>query len=436
MKAISHSLVLAILICFLGCPMPLLGDFPPKDKAYFPSHLLQNENQFFVFSYNQDLRYAGGSILTLDLDKNNSVSSFVPIPSFADAPVFIENKSQILFLNRSTNQLSRLKIGSEDVKAIADLPWQDPYYLSIISESVTEVTGLIGYLSDRVNIEKLADVHGSHLENYGELQFFSTINKGASKSYLLQDIAPLPAPTADTKEEYDRKQSVTHRRISHIGGLRILEKDSQKFVFVGTDALPASAGFAAVNRQARLVWFAADNIEFDINKESVGEINLTSIMKAEKIAGFDISENNSVFVITEDPSLLVRVDLQKSTNGFTATYKKQAPLCEKPNDIRIAPNQKTLLVTCAQNNEVLAFNASDLELVGRDSDSGVPYGLGPVRILFDERDKNKPIQRAYVSYALDGTIGVFEVDNSSNGQRLKAVGRIFAPAPFNHPGGQ
>ncbi len=441
MKAISHCLFLAVLICFGGCPAPLTGEPPPEDRAYFPSHLVQNEKQLFIFSYNQDLRYASGSILKLDLDNANAVLSFSPIPSFAEAPVLLQD-SKILFLSRSSDEMYQFDIKKNKTEKIefdktADPKgkvrnwlWHDPYYLSMLSTEGDEIKGLIGYLNDRVSIEKIEDIQNSRLEHYGELEVFS-LEKNSLKinhTYLLQDIVPT-APETST----DKKEKLSYRRISHIGGLRILRKGAEQFVLIGADALLTSSNLFSATRQTRLLWFSTQNIETKIDQETVGAHQLP----AERIVGFDIIEvtnQHQIYAIMENPNLLVRVDLTRKGNSFEAKTKSQVPLCEKPSDIKIAPNKKTLLVSCAKNDEILAFNTSDLMLVARDSDTAVPFGRGPVRILFDSAPGN---QRAFVSYSLDGSIGIFEIDdNLVNKNRLKTIGRIFEQGPHNHSGGK
>ena len=450
MKAIYYCLFFAVFICFAGCPDLSVSEDAPKDRAYFPGSLLQTDKQLYVFSYNQDLRYSGGSILKLDLntigqDDQNAkiVSSFAPIPSFAEAPVLLGN-SKILFLSRSTDEMLRFDISTNtSEKAQFDLTpdsaglirnwlWHDPYYLSILSNIGNEVTGLIGYLNDKSSLEKIEDFIGSRLENYGELEVFSLTDKlKINHTYRLQDIVPSPNPAANSSTTGESP----YRRISHIGGIKILDKDDMPFVLIGADALPSSANLFSITRQSRLLWFSANNLEKEIDKKTIGE----HILQPGKIVGFDVIKNKNLFqvyVIMEDPNLLMRVDLTKTTDGFTAQTNEQAPLCEKANDIRVAPKQKTLLVSCAQNSEILAFDTSDLMLVGRDmniKDPASPQGRGPVHILFDGDSEN---QRAFVSYALDGSIGIFEVDDNKGKKRLNTVGRIFNQAPFNHPGGQ
>jgi hypothetical protein len=443
MKAISFFLFFAVLICFSGCSELAVSEDAPKDRAYFPSSLLQTNNQLFVFSYNQDLRYKSGSILKLDLN-TNAILSFAPISSFAEAPVLLKD-SKILFLSRSrdemhlfdipTNQLEKVQFDliPNSAGKIRNWLWHDPYYLSIFPSSGNEVKGIIGYLNDKSSLEKIEDFKNSRLETYGELEFFSLERNilKITRTYLLQDLVP---EKVVTETSFPKKEESAYRRISHLGGIQILEeKNNVSLVLIAADSLPSSINLFSTARQARLLWFSTNDLKHEIDKKTIGE----HILQPGKIVGFDIIKDGDtfqVYVIMEDPNLLMRVDLNRQNGAILAKTKGQAPLCEKANDIRVAPNKNTLLVSCAQNSEILAFNTSnDLTLVGRDSDNATPFGRGPVRILFDKNNT----KRAFVSYALDGSIGIFEIkDDPINTNRLQAISRIFNQAPFNHPGGQ
>ncbi|MDA0712887.1 MAG: hypothetical protein O2897_02745 [bacterium] len=449
MKITKICLLLNLIFFLAACPSPLDLENPPADRPYYPASLAQTaDNKLLIISYNQDQRYNGGSLISLNLkdltpDKLNPkvftsgtglIDSVFFIPSLSMAPT-LDSAGNLLLLSRSKSQLLKLdKVGDfwscnsgATAGNVADcrtgsifeqLPYGDPYYLVQVEDSTNQTKLLVGYLKDPTS-EKIDEIVDSPLKDVGEIQFLTLEKTGdkktVSKSYFLDDMLP--------KIEKENESKI-FRKITRLGGMKILEG---KWVILAATA-PVNSN---LKKESFLVWFKKDALGKD--SLEANSFNITELLQThsvEAIEAFTDGNIYHVYLTTSRPSRLIKIDMQVNVDNLKPLFQKSVPICDGPIDMKISITNKTLLLACSKNSEIIAFDSQTLELSGKDNLGGKPFGQGPVSILFD----NSTSSRAYVAYSVDGSIGVFDVvDEGSN--RIKPMGSIFQAAPANHPGG-
>jgi len=120
-------------------------------------------------------------------------------------------------------------------------------------------------------------------------------------------------------------------------------------------------------------------------------------------------------------------------NPESSPLPSQVPACKDPADLKLSPAKEVFLLACQSDNEVIVYDSKSLSPIGSDRIETGPFGRGPVRIWFDRRSERK--NRAYISYFLDGSIGVMDI-NLTNGQHVATmVDRIFTSGPAWREGG-
>lgn len=450
MRIINFYLLFNLILFLGGCPGQLVWEDPPVDRPYYPESLAQtDDNKLLVISFNRDRRYGGGSLISLNLqgltpDKlspkvftsgKDLIESVALIPSFSMAPTF-DADGNLLLLSRSKSKLLALNRtgstwGCNDVESVNNvancmsnslielLLRGTPYFLRKINDNNQESKFLIGYLREPKS-EIVDETNDTPLKDVGEIQFLTRPKiagqNSSSKNYFVDGMLNRSSNDSGAKKI---------KRTTNLGGMQIL---ANKWVLLAATAPIKGKS----DKESFLVWFEKEALGKD--NLDASSFNFAESFKDHSIKAIETIEDENIFhiyVATSNPARLFKIDLEVDGENLQAVYQKQVLLCEEPIDIKASWSKKTLLVACSLNNEIVAYDADTLDLAGKDSSSGKPFGKGPVSILFDKITPS----RAYVAYSTDGSIGVFNVTDAGS-NRLTPLGSIFESALANHPGGR
>ena len=398
-----------------ACPGPLKYEAPPENQFYYPQSMVQSGDRLLVVSSNRNQRYDSGSIISIDLTKVDSqlnksviktpdvVDHFMAVSSFSLSPLIVAN--QILLLSQEKHELISVPWNYNQLGTPirTKLAWRNPYYLQ---------ENIVGYVHDP--IRERIDLTSPQIK-FGELQFDQeTIH---IEKWLKDDEKP---STDKNMYPSDTTDNSVIRRFSHIGNMRIIGSH----LLLAVDAPLSYTNLSYTQTASHLLWIPMADLNNNTKPEQVA---LTPLLDgATSIASFDLSsDTKEIFVITTATAMLAKIDLDQDKLSF----RQAVSICDRPTAIRISPDNQTVLVACGSDSQIEAYNTLNLAFVGSEKPA---KALSPAQILFDNRNNFK--NRFYVSYLDSGTIGVFQLNNTSS-NRIEFLGQIGETAALNHLGG-
>lgn len=407
-----------------ACPGPLKYETPPENQFYYPQSMIQSGDgdRLLVISSNRDQRYGSGSVISIDLAKVDAqlnklfietpgvVDNFISVPSFSMSPLLLGDK--IFLLSREKHQLLSIPWDGNKLGTSVEtkLPWRNPYYLQ---------ENIIGYVYDA----KRERIYLTSPQiNFGELQTisllpnFQVIDTIHIEKWLKDDIKPI---TDKNTYPSDTTDGSVIRRFSHIGDMRVIGN----YLLLAVDAPLSYTNLTYTQIASHLLWIPMANLSSDTKPE---QIALSSLLDgATSIVGFDLTrDNKNIFVVTSAPATLAQINLDQDK----LIFRQATSVCDHPTDVVVSPDDQTVLVACGSDSQIEAYDT--LTLLPAGSKKAL-NSLSPTQILFDNRNNTT---KFYVSYLDSGTLGVFQLNNTSS-NRIVFLGQIGQTAALNHPGG-
>lgn len=375
-------LAMTSLLMISGCLGTVEGQPIPQGQLYFPGVLLKNSPTLYVVNTNLDLQYKTGSISKINLD-TQKVEATTLTPSLPGQAVANDSFSLLLTTSQQDNSLAGLR-----------LSYNAPYFLALFSD---QKSGLVGYLSLATN-EFWDSKRFSIVADQPELQAFTVDSAGKiqiTKSFQLASC-------------FDSTQK-KYRRIGRLGGVSITQSNvyllAEFFIDDPTDSNKFTKHVFLIRTPADLVSSGT------LCNDKTLKLDITKTEMAQAARGFAISSDEKrAYVLLDENPILLSIDLT------TSSILQRVPTCKGPAMIKLSPDtpQSTLAVSCPKSNELVTYNASDLNIFGKHVAANALGG--PLDILFDQ----PPSKKIFVSYQQDHKIGIFEYENSApNNRSLK-----------------
>lgn len=424
----------AAVLVQAACAREIVGSPPPTGRPYFPTGIALHPERplLAVVSSNFDLAFNRGAILLADLDAVDAAitaadGGFVTlagatspytavalVPSFGNEPVFVNDGARLLLPTREENIIVEIPLAPEedggfDCEVSAELgvpvcgqpprslqlPGNDPFELAIVEQSDARVEAIVTLLSS-------PDV------------FYVTVDLEDGPRRMQIDDRPsfsLEGYTADGEA-------------LGVRGLALRP---------ATPGVPATA-FLTVNRTSLgLATDAVDLVWFDANQGDGA--TLRTLRLTEEIGSIDARDiaihpdGDALFVLLREPDALVRVDLFPSGGAINARLGGVVSTCYDPIELKavLVPTpageaQHRVLVTCFENDTILAYDA--LSLVEKEALRG--FGDGPYGLAVDV--EHVP-PRAYVGFFNDDTVGVMDLVNDDGEVALVPRALIVGALP-------
>ncbi len=458
--------VLSILLLLLATSASDYDFNPPSNRPYFPIGLAQSNDFLAVLSNDADLRYTRGNVLLLDLqrveqqiDQGNKeiaadlvVSSSLFLPPLAQAAVFQkgQNEPLLLITGRGSQQIISLKRSEGTLSCLTGeatnqecaqegnfwpTPSKQPYFIRYAQSAALGINGVIGYLSEADNRQTLEEIQTFALDDGTSFIFkhgYSIANLVAAKALV-------------GKSETERRRAINAARNNkervHLGDLQFLEKGRDGFaeetlLFASFDQRSTTSQGISLGDVSKIIWFPASLLaspELDLNQVEV--LDLTALTNAQRVRRLDFWVPPSVlpdgtvfrvYILFQGPDSMARLDFKKDGAKFAGKLSAfNANICDIPEGLFVSSQFEKIFVSCFGKGQsaVASFNPETLVAEAFNQ----TFGRGPFDILIDERLNSKP--RLYVSYFLDGTIGVFDAVS------LNPLARIFSQSPLNQEGG-
>lgn len=420
----------------MGCAQESTGTPAPTGRPSYPTGLAMHPatGALAVVSSNFDRGYGSGALLLASIEEidaelaaldaadpaaavvTDGYASAAYIPSFGHKPIFSADGRQLLLATRGDNLLigadvtagspPRLACDADSAEdttpdcgqspSALTISGNDPYSLALTSESDDQLSGVVGSLrSDRI-------------------VFFQAVRQAVP--LRLQRIDELVLGDWLTDEDVIGVRAVAVRKAAMgVGTL----------VFALVERSDNTAEQASVD----LIWFSPS----EGGRARVDVLSLTE--QAGSISARDMvisTDGDALFVALRTPDAVARVDLFAG-GAFAPHVAAVSSACAEP--VSLATGRLTdddgithdrVYVTCFADDAVLGFEASALEV----TDALRFFGDGPYGIAIDTAHEPP---RAYVSYFLDDSIGIFDL-RSDDIVQLTPRGRIGQPRPIAERG--
>jgi DNA-binding beta-propeller fold protein YncE len=397
-----------------GC-IGQIGRPAPADRAVFPTGLAVSPDgtRLAVVSSNFDFAFDAGAVLIANLpaleDKLTGADavvtepyvSAVAVPTFGDRPVFSADGTELLLTTRDSNLLHALTVDGDDVACgSAALCAEAPHALALAQNDPFDV----------VLLEQGDTIRGFVTHQSGREGSFFTLNPAEDDTGRLR----LENGVVDFGEAAFGVRSVAHRP--------------------AVDGRPARL-FATVERRTNNSVVGVDLVTFEVpavgraaDVEPVGvdlELAVGSRSARDVVVVRDPSGQDALIIALRFPDALARVVVDD--NGVP-TLTALTDTCAVPVSLAVvqipaseAPggSVERVLVTCQESQAVELLDPTTLSPV----DVVRFYGRSPYDVTATPDGT-----RAFVSFFLDNSIGVFSLtDGSAAG--LTPVGRLGTPLP-------
>lgn len=422
----APALYLALALLSAGCARDIEGANPPTDRPHFPVGMAVHPtaNLLAVVSSNFDLEFNRGAILLADLDAVDAAiaaaadetaptveDAYVAaafIPSFGHRPVFNASGDRVLLATRGENRVfeidveldpPRLDCGDDGETPLCgeaprafQVPGNDPFDLAIISED--EDGGLRGVTT---------------LLASAQIFFFDLDPDRVDDGRLR-----LVNPTLTLGDWLAENEEVVGVRGMQ---LRPASDDVPAHLFATVDRGDPTTGLLSTD----LVWFEAvpEPRRFDF-------LNLESETLAASARAVAPTPSGDVLALLRSPDALARVEVRPSGSRLNAELTATVSTCRDPTSLTVARiptpagDVDRAFVTCFENDAVLVYDPETLS----ETDAIRFFGVGPYDVVVDTAH-DPP--RAYVSYFLDDTIGVFDLVDDDGAARVVPRARIGLP---------
>jgi len=394
-------LLLLSLCCLASCITELLKEETPLDRSFFPTGLSQSPDGQYLFvpSSNFSLRFNHGAMLSIDLAKVDSdlaqgqteldasiIKSAIKMPSFSTQPLMLNGDSLLVCLRAQSKLISIPFMNGDLFSRAQEIALAfPPYYLeSYLKKDGGTVVFAAGLDSDSISIID-------------------------APSLNIRESVSLGSLVVEESATGKKKNSGKLR----IRGIKISSQPAPlpPLLFVGCEFFPADSLHAINARSSRLVWMPIKE-DGSLDLSQMKQVEFLKKPMGREIHGFDFwTADQEVFVLLHRPDSLVRFNFKDEVlMGVNAT-------CEYPIDIKVS--DKLVYVACFAE-AVTAYDRFSLA----EQHLNRHFGRGPIKLLFDNRPN---IDRLYVSYFGDSSIGIFT-------PQLEPIGRLFKALPENMDG--
>ncbi len=420
-----RDVVVAVAVCASGgACIGQAGKPIPLDEARFPAGLAVSADgaHLAAISSNFDFAFDSGAVLLADLndigDKlsgpdaivDNPWVSGVPIPTFGDRPVFSADGKHLLLTSRDLNLVHELVIDDnalscdeEDVcdqapHAIA-LEGNDPYDVVIVEDGTVDGgTGVIRAFVTHQSARVGSFIRVNTAESgAGRLQIETTVVDFGEDAFGVRSVAFRPA--RDGKDA--RLFALVERRIDGVA--------------IGADLM----GFElpAQNR-ADQVTLARLDLQIAVGARTGRDLVVVSD-----------GDEDSLVAALQLPDAVARFSLDEASGAMQLTGLIDScltPISLATADLAVdgGPAKPRVIVTCLDSQAVMLLDPRTM-VVG---DSARFYGRAPFDVVVDATTR-----RAFVSYILDNSIGVFALTDGDD-VVLSPVGRLGEPLPAPEDG--
>ncbi len=464
-QVLHRQVILILRVCLsigcflLGCATHDQRDPPPVDTPYYPGAINQLNNQLIVVSRNGNDRFSNGNVLFVDLNQvDRSLQKFpattdvmlrqvigpglvtgsVLSPTLGIAPAL--SSDQALFvLGGEKNQLVKIPLANGNPNcapnpignpllgqqclapnSVLQLNATNPFFLILtsgVSNLSNQDSGLIAF---KFSPEYRARQPGKEDAYAGELQTFIWPKSQTAPPQVVNTYS-----LARLVRNTDQNSIVDKVLVSDL-------KISNNYVFAAFQTAKAiDPAISTADPYAFIVWFPLSELQnpSGIDSTKVRFLNLTLTYGAKFVAGLDVVNAGNglikLIAITQAPNGILQVHIPSlGGNGQAFVYQSQST-CADPVDVRLLPGSSRIFVACFDGRGKIAEYALDTLMQTREHTG---FGRGPFQMWFDTRPGTS---RLYVSYYLEGTVGVFDVS-----PRLSPLGRIFQTSAPNQEGGQ
>jgi DNA-binding beta-propeller fold protein YncE len=397
----------------------------PLDEARFPMGMAVSADgaRLAVVSSNFDFAFDSGAVLLADVNAfagelngpddvvKNPWTSGVPIPTFGDRPVFSADGSHLLLTSRDQNLLHELVVDGDTISCEEDdvcdqaphalaLEGNDPFDVVIVSDGTVEggdgvIRGFVTHQTARVG------------------NFF-TVNTAADDNTRLQ----LESEVVDFGDDVFGVRSVAHRPAREGRDARI---------------------FAVVERRLDGVALGASLVGFEVPSENRGDDVVFATLDLQVAAGARTARDLVIVSDGDDDALVAALQLPDAIARFGFDEASGAMQLTGLSDSCLTPislatadlgvdavgrRRQRVLVTCQNSQSVLMLDPGTLAV----TDSSRFFGRSPYDVVVDA-----VAGRAYVSYFLDNSIGVFALSDGDT-MVLDPVGRLGEPLPTPEDG--
>jgi hypothetical protein len=437
-SSIVALLVLGLCACdaFSELETPNTLNTPPLTRPLYPTGLAlhPSANLLAVVSSNFDLQHRSGALLLADLDQvasdlqtsnDGSAISLMPyvdaafIPSFGNRPVWSADGARLVLPVRDDNRLievglnltttkPRLSCGDrfdDEVPTCDSAPYavtlagSDPYSVVLYEDTPDRISGVVGLVSSP------------------DLYFF-TVRPGLDGFDRIR-MAPLPL-AGDALG---------------VRGLAVRSIGNSRTVFATVDRLGATTTRAL----SSVVWFdptRANPVLGDTSAVVVRSLDLFNLTGSSSARDLAVTpDGDAVLVLLRLPDGLLRLDITPVGATVSLQLGGLASTCREPSSLAVARLTGTrtgevdrAIVTCFAADAVVGHDPLSLH----ETDAARYFGDGPFDVVIDARPDRGP--KAYVSYFLDDSIGVFDLVDENGDVRLTPKGRIGTARPPREDG--
>jgi len=391
-----------------------VGKTPPLDRPTFPMGmaLSPDGSRLAVISSNFDFAFDSGAVLMADLAATgdrltgpdvvieDAFASGIAIPTFGDRPVFDATGTHLFLTSRAQNLLHELTVDGAGALSCGDAAGCDqaPHALGLVGNDPFDVV----LLDQSVDADGNVLVRGlvSH-QSARQASFFSLNAASTDSDRLRVETVPL-----DFGETAFGVRSAALR--------------------VGDDATNRPARvFATVERREGTVVIGVDLVSFEVPAPGrAADVTFVSqdleVLVGTRTARDLVVVDDAVIVALQFPDALARFAIDPDTGVPTLTALKDT--CARPIGLAVtgADQGSLVLVTCQDGDAVELIDPVTLE----SRDALRFYGRGPYDVVVDPA-----LQRAYVSFFLDNSIGAISLVDDDGLPALRAIGRFGQPLP-------
>lgn len=417
----------------------------PETHPFYPGPMARSGDNLLITSTNANLKYGNGALFSIDislielaiLSKKEEVPTLTddgvgpfyaqPIPSHASFFAKSETQNNVYLLNKGESQLSTVD------QALADCMSTKPGKCNDIpSKKLQTLDAKSMAIFARGSKEFALIAFGGN----GQLEEIEFLAGGSFKQKRIIPLFTYVVDT-DTPEAHNVK-------VQKIEILKASDSGYAQDYLVAALTMPirkddptrndSSIALTDANRvsQNYLVWTPLENILKAKPKKSLFNfLNLSSILKSNTLQDFMLlPKHEQLIVISKDVSSIAAFELEEHDAKLKIGQNpKSKETCSFPLKVAYAPSTDLLYVTCFEKRTILGIDPLSLEPVL----SNFNFGHGPFELLVDESDPSTPL--LYVSFYLDGSIGVYTLMNEDGEATLTPALRIFTQGPANHEGG-
>lgn len=438
LRRLAASAGVAASLGLAGCAEGPLATRIPIDRPSFPTGLALHPSapRLAVVSSNSDLGYTEGALLLADLELvDRAIADAATLPivvtdayvegvriaSFGHDPVFSPAGDALFLATREENQLLEIDLDPAAAPAFvcegagsgpeapdaepcsprsrsAAVPGNDPFEVTLSQVRDDVVEGLVTSLSSPQIIAFRYERSARRLTTEVALTLGDWLDGGSDQ------VIGIPSALLHTPagENVARGYALVQRR---------------------TDA----------NRRGQ----AVDLVVFPLDAEG---ITAPRVWPLSDVSGASDARQlaldpagNALLVVLRDPDGIGRISLPDETRGEDFQLAALSPACDQPfaiatTTVPLAKGARAdrALVTCYGDDTLLALETTTLAV----TDAQRFFGAGPYDIALDSTHVPP---RAYVSYFLDDSVGVFDLaENDVPG--LYARARIGTPKTLSTRG--